>query len=51
MIQRMVYQVGSLYCLACHHNCLEWIAGQGLRDNQIAAGKLQLEKCCCLRRC
>ena len=38
MIQKMVYRVGSLDRLALQCDLSEWIAGQGSRNNQIAAG-------------
>ena len=50
LIQKMVYRAGSLDRLALRCDLSEWIAGQGSRNNQIAAGKLQLEKCRRLER-
>ena len=50
MLQKTVYRAGSLDCLALQRDLSEWIAGQGSKNNQIAAERLQLEKCRRLER-
>ena len=49
-LQKTVYRAGSLNRLALQRDLSEWIAGQGSKNNQIAAERLQLEKCRRLER-